>query len=340
MTKVHLLGANRSYERSVQTVSVNQVVVLEGYSYDSYVVYEVTRDKWGITYHLVNLRTYEFHTSDLIRPLSEKFGIGIYYDDANPKFLDPLETAALLTKAKEKKAEEEKKAKEAKEAREEYERIAKIGAERLRPLVPTDAKAVIIGTLRVSECDSYTDYYDYSIARTVILGFSKHTRNLFSEMRKHAANFEGTAYLAEYNADYEHRENYSMGDGMYLGKHKYSGWTVEKEPICDLEKFIERYAHTAGDEANLCMKAPQRENEAQQPTATVDPSTLSLEIVEYSEKAIAVFGDTRPIKDVLKDLNGLFRANLTYKGERRAGWIYSKKQEQKVREALATCIRV
>ena len=107
------------------------MVVLEGYSYNSYVVYEVTRDKWGITYHLVNLRTYEFHTSDLIRPLSEKFGIGIYYDDANPRFLDPLETAALLTKAKEKKAEEEKKAKE---TREEYGRIAKIGAERLRPL--------------------------------------------------------------------------------------------------------------------------------------------------------------------------------------------------------------
>ena len=106
------------------------------------------------------------------------------------------------------------------------QRNAKIGVERLRPLVPTDAKAVIIGTLRVNECDSYTDYYDYSIARTVILGFSKHTRNLFSEMRKHAANFEGTAYLAEYNADYEHRENYSMGDGMYLGRNKYSGWTV------------------------------------------------------------------------------------------------------------------
>ena len=337
MNKVHLLGANRSYDRDVQTVSVNQVVVLEGYSYDSYVVYEVTRDKWGITYHLVNLETHEFHTSDLIRPLSEKFGIGIYYDDANPKFLDPLETAALLTKAKEKKAEAERKVKE---AREEYERIAKIGAERLRPLIPTDAKAAIIGTLRVSECDSYTDYYDYSIVRTVILGFSKHTRNLFSEMRKHAANFEGTAYLAEYNADYEHRENYSMGDGMYLGRNKYSGWTIEKEPICDLEKFIERYAHTAGDEANLCMKAPQRETEAQQPTATADLSALSLEIVEYSEKAIAVFGDTKPIKEVLKDLNGLFRANLTYKGERRAGWIYSKKQEQKVREALATCIRV
>ena len=338
MNKVHLLGANRSYDRSVQTVSVNQVVMLEGYSYDSYVVYEVSRSQWGITYHLVNLETHEFHTSDLIRPLSEKFGIGIYYDDANPKFLDPLETAVLLTEAKEKKAEAERKAEE---AREEYERIAKIGAERLRPLIPTDAKAVIIGTLRVNERNSYTDYYDYSIGRTVILGFSKHTRNLFSEMRKHAANFEGTAYLAEYNADYEHRENYSMGDGMYLGEHKYSGWTIEKEPIYDLEKFIERYAHTAGDEANLCIKAPQTDSDtAEQPTATADLSMFNLEIVEYSEKAIAVFGDTKPIKNVLKDLNGLFRANLTYKGERRAGWIYSKKQETKVREALATCIHV
>ena len=135
MNKVHLLGANRSYDRDEQTVSVNQVVVLEGYNYDSYVMYEVTRNKWRITYHLINLLTYEFHTSDLIRPLSEKFGIGMYYDDANPKFLDLLETAALLTKAREKKAEKE---------RQRNEHTAKIGAERLRLLIPSNAKAVIL----------------------------------------------------------------------------------------------------------------------------------------------------------------------------------------------------
>ena len=135
MNKVHLLGANRSYDRDEQTVSVNQVVMLEGYSYDSYVVYEVSRIQQGITYHLINLRTYEFHTSDLIRPLSEKFGIGMYYDDANPKFLDLLETAALLTKARKKKAEKE---------RQRNEHTAKIGAERLRLLIPSNAKAVIL----------------------------------------------------------------------------------------------------------------------------------------------------------------------------------------------------
>ena len=336
MTKVHLLGANRSYDRDVQTVSINQIVVLEGYAGGSYVVYDITRDQYGFTYHLVHTSTYDFSTSNLIRPLSEKFGIGIYYDSENPTFLDPLETAALLAKAKEKKAEEERKAKE---AREEHERISKIGAARLLPLIPSDAKAVIIGELRVSECDSYTDYYNYRIERTVILGFSKHTRNLFSEMRKYAANFEGTAHLAEYNADYEHRENYSMGDGMYLGRNKYSGWTISKEPIYSLEKLLERYAHTAGDEANICLKTTQPPTDtAEQPTVSADLQTLNLEIVEYSEKAIAVFGDTKPIKDVLKGLNGLFRANLTYNGERRAGWIYSKKQKTKVREALAACI--
>ena len=59
----------------------------------------------------------------------------MYYDDANPKFLDLLETAALLTKAREKKAEKE---------RQRNEHTAKIGAERLRLLIPSNAKAVIL----------------------------------------------------------------------------------------------------------------------------------------------------------------------------------------------------
>lgn len=183
MTKIHLLGADRSYDRDIQTVSVNQFVVLESYAGGSYVVYDITHKQRGFTYHLVHTRTYDFSTFDLSRPLSEKFRIGIYYDSETPTFLDPLETAALLSKAKEKKAGEEQ---------EEYKCISKIGAARLRPLIPSGEKAVFIRELRVSECESCTDCYDYRTERTVILGFSKHTRNLFAEMRKCAANFEGT----------------------------------------------------------------------------------------------------------------------------------------------------
>lgn len=60
-----------------------------------------------------------------------------------------------------------------------------------------------------------------------------------------------------------------------------------------------------------------------------------LEIVDYSEKAIAVFGDTKAIKDQLKDLGGRFNPALNYDGEKRAGWIFSKEQADKVRELLA-----
>ena len=138
-------------------------------------------------------------------------------------------------------------------------------------------------------------------------------------MRKYAANFEGTAYLAGNDKEYEHRENYSMGDGMYLGRNKYSGWTISKERIYDLEKFIKRYTHTAGDEANIYLKAPLKESAAKQPTTFADLSTLNLETVEYSEKVIGVFGDTKLIKDVLKGLNDLFSvrtSSITVKGVR------------------------
>lgn len=57
-----------------------------------------------------------------------------------------------------------------------------------------------------------------------------------------------------------------------------------------------------------------------------------LEIVDYSEKAIAVFGYTKAIKNQLKDLSGRFNPALNYNGEKRAGWIFSKKQADKVRE--------
>ena len=60
-----------------------------------------------------------------------------------------------------------------------------------------------------------------------------------------------------------------------------------------------------------------------------------LEIVDYSEKAMAVFGDTKAIKEQLKELGGRFNPALNYNGEKRAGWIFSKKQADKVRELLA-----
>ncbi len=50
--------------------------------------------------------------------------------------------------------------------------------------------------------------------------------------------------------------------------------------------------------------------------------TLHFEIVDYSEKAIALFGDTREIKELLKAMGGKFNPRLTYNGGKKAGWIF------------------
>lgn len=199
MGKVTLLFAGKSYDTDVQSVRENQIVIFDGpYNMrQRMVVAGIAHTQSGYNYRLIDPETAEEHSADLIRPLRDKFGIGHYYDDEHPEFMDAAEVAALRTRADALKAEQEA-ARRA--AAEDAERLRTIGAERLRQIVPDDAVAVIIGEQHESECDPYTDYFGSRIVRTVILGFSTHTRDLFPEMRKAAARFEGTAHLAERNA--------------------------------------------------------------------------------------------------------------------------------------------
>ena len=59
------------------------------------------------------------------------------------------------------------------------------------------------------------------------------------------------------------------------------------------------------------------------------------QIIEKKEKAIAVFGETKELKDQLKEIGGRFNPSLKYNGGKRAGWIFSKKQAGKVYEIIA-----
>ena len=326
MSKVFLLGANKEIDRAKQVVEVNQVIQMEGYSYHRYVVYDITKNQWGITYKLINLTTKDFHTADIIRPLKEKFGIGFYYDSDNPQFMDSFEVAILLQEAQAKATAE---ADEQEKERIRVEVVKVIGSKRFAEILPENALGVIVARLKQDESDSQSDYFASRTTRTVILGFSTHKRDIFSEMRKHASNFEETAYLAEYNADYEHREKYSMGAGYYLGESKYHGWIIEKESIYNREQAIKSFAYTAGSEDNIRIK----KNDKTPPPPPSDKNGTSKNgctLVEYSEKAVAVFGETRAIKDELKAMGGKFNSRLTFNGKRLAGWIFSKSQEQRL----------
>lgn len=97
---------------------------------------------------------------------------------------------------------------------------------------PTDAKAIILAEFHVDQCESQTDYYGSTTTRRVFLAWSRHTRDLFAEMRKAAAGWAETAHLGPTApATVEHREKYSMGSGFFLQTGRYSGWRVRKLPL-------------------------------------------------------------------------------------------------------------
>ncbi len=58
---------------------------------------------------------------------------------------------------------------------------------------------------------------------------------------------------------------------------------------------------------------------------------MNVQIIDYSPKAIALVGDTKEIKDSLKQLGGRFNPRLTCG----AGWILSKTQQEQVNALLA-----
>ena len=57
-------------------------------------------------------------------------------------------------------------------------------------------------------------------------------------------------------------------------------------------------------------------------------------IVDYSEKSCAVIGDTKSIKDNLKQLGCKFNNNLMIDDEKVPGWIFSKKVRETVEKYL------
>jgi hypothetical protein len=129
----------------------------------------------------------------------------------------------------------------------------------------------------------------------------------------------------------EHREKHIGGHGYYLGKSSYSGWTVTKETFSNYTTDNQFYHDAGMDGGFIAFKEDK--------PAAVEHEKISIEagnyeLVDYSEKALAVFGDTKPIKDELKGLGGRFNAYLQHNGGKCPGWVFSKKLEAELKALL------
>lgn len=329
MTRLISLFGGSVTDTEVQVVKENQVIIGYSAGMNQYrlVVYKVENSKNGFIYHLINLNTKEFTSTEIINPLSKKFGIGKYFDDVHPEFMDAFEVVILRQEVE---AKARAKAESDNREQQRREEIKAIGRERLKEIIPANAQAVILACEREDRSDPYSDYFSASTTSTVILGFSTHTKNNFQEMRNLAGNFAKTAYLMEKNEEYENRENYTGGHGYYLGESKYHGWIIKKAQIYDRGRFIEDYAYIAGKEENICVSKV-----SSIPTdTTVQSIAGDFNLVDYSEKSVAVFGDTKAIKEQLAAMGGRFNKYLTQNGQKCAGWVFPKSKEPELKQLI------
>ena len=100
----------------------------------------------------------------------------------------------------------------------------------IRDKAPAGVAAVILAELEEDTSDMMSDYFANRTVRTVAIGWRYGSRENFAQLRAAAASFAETAELDSAGA--EHRDNYSMGKGNYLGTgNSGSGWCVRSRSL-------------------------------------------------------------------------------------------------------------
>lgn len=124
-------------------------------------------------------------------------------------------------------------------------------------------------------------------------------------------------------ADYE-----TYDDFLKACKRLHKGESDPEFMIQDSEDFpdgldcMEWISRDAFNDIKLAMK-----EEAQ-----AQAGKPAINIIDYSEKAFAVVGDTKVVKDQLKKMGGRFNGKLSCG----AGWIFSNKMRKAVEEFIAS----
>lgn len=81
-------------------------------------------------------------------------------------------------------------------------------------------------------------------------------------------------------------------------------------------------------EKAICLGKPQQIPQKQQ--------KQSLQLVKYSDRAVALIGDTKPLKEKLSELWGSYNPHLKINGETVKGWVFSAKREPQLRQLIAS----
>lgn len=247
------------------------------------------------------------------RPISEKFGIGFYYDTNEPLATDE-EINQAIERAnqflKEEQEEKQKVAEERKQAKEQV--LQKYGEIFDRPNGKYGTDAALVAKHIRKDLSIEFPGQKFSVRKTDystihIEWNDGPTRN---EVEQIIGKHQRCCTRDRWNDD--------------IWNHKDTAFTSVFGGVDYL--FCNRETAPENRDVSLYTKPTKQAKEEIEPLGI----TSGVQIIDYSDKAIAVVGDTRAIKETLKSLGGRYNPHLNCG----AGWIFSKKKEQEVRAKL------
>ena len=248
------------------------------------------------------------------RPISEKFGIGFYYDLDALRATDEEIAQAIErgnTFIKEREEEKNRAEEESKRAREEV--IKKYGAIYDQPSGKYMTDAVLVARHIRQDLTNAFPGQKFSVRKADYSTINIEWKDgpTREEVEQIAGKHERNCTPDRWNAD--------------LWDYNDTAFTSVFGGV----DYIFYYRETALEnrEISLYKKPEPKQNET---TKTETIEAKGVQIIDYSEKAIAIVGETRAIKETLKTLGGRFNSHLSCG----AGWIFSKSKEATLREAL------
>ena len=292
---------------------VGDIVFMDGYGHykgeegNNHIIYKIENTDYGIKFHCIEKDTLELSIKDRIRPFSKKLGIGYYFEKGlnSEKFnIDEDQLSNMLIEAQElkkvkneeRRIQEEEAIKKAVEKKSYLSQFQKADRRKTTNII----KQHCLKNFNISKIEVSTDVFSGGDSMSVYYYSPERIPELESFIKSfQEGRFNGMEDIYEYNDSSE-----IIMEGFILQTYKYTsvyykeGEGKKQEEIKPLEEI----------------------------------KVEGIEIIDYSEKVVAVVGNTKPIKEELKSLGGRFNFRLSCG----AGWIFPKSKQIELQNLLQT----
>lgn len=360
-----MLGANGMQELQRVYLHRGTKIIAFGYAcaQQNYVVYDDQMNAVEIgdpnqvdEYDLENYFSPLQKLEDTTRPISKKFGIGFYYDESGELVSDEiiaqsLERAKAIEELRERVKERKNRENEEniKFLKKEYSYLEQVSENNrydhklVGRNIRTELKKNFPNTKFSVRYSSFSGGDEYSITWVDGALYKDVLKVVEKYQEKHPDPYSCGDYWDTKPSNF----NNLFGGVSYImaqrtiseeGKKKAEIFLKENYPQIDADnwkcyyKGIEEIhtGYTPYDYQDLLYKLANQMSFEEQPTQEQEQIKGEFQIIDYSEKSVAVVGDTKAVKEQLKKLGGRFNPKLTCG----CGWIFPKTKEMQLRELL------